>query len=168
MNWRSIAAVFVAVMFPANVSAESVFSKWDEASWDQGKWNCSELTASITNPPADPSNETSLTLAVAGDCVSHYKHSLDDGPYSDVVPKAADIELSNLGNGPHSLRVLGRDSSGNWQGTATVVAWAVDVTPPEAALSNLPDSLTNADGADISVGGTGVTHYRYKLDGDNY
>jgi len=44
----------------------------------------------------------------------------------------------------------------------------LDITAPEIVLSNAPANSTTETSANITVGGSDVTHYKYKLDSGNY
>ena len=57
-------------------------------------------------------------------------------------------------------------------GTAGWWSWtdnfSVDTVPPTAEISNAPDVLTNQEDFSLIVCGTGVSCYKYKLDGGSY
>jgi antitoxin component of MazEF toxin-antitoxin module len=77
------------------------------------------------------------------------------------------LNESNCAPGPHTLMAIG---SGTGTGTnqlevnATTYSWTVDTTPPEAVLINKPLQFTKNKKASITVGGTDVVAYSYKLD----
>ena len=57
-------------------------------------------TASISGQPSSHTKTTSATLTAGGSGVTHYKYKLDDEEtYSDVVPVATEISLTNLVDG---------------------------------------------------------------------
>ena len=123
-------------------------------------------TAAISGQPVSPTNSNSVDITVGGTDVTHYQYKLDGGSYGIEIPIATHIILSGLGESQHTLFVIGRDVAGNWQaepGTATLT-WTVDTQAPTATLTNTPNSLTNQTTTDITVGGTDVTHYQYKID----
>lgn len=111
-------------------------------------------TAILSGTPVSPTMVQSTILYVAGTDVVGYRYQLDAGAYSDETPVAAPIELSSLTEGAHTLRVIGRDSAGNWQAEANATAanWIVDVTPPLfQEISTLPDgSFTNSNELNIA------------------
>jgi uncharacterized repeat protein (TIGR01451 family) len=125
-------------------------------------------TASISGAPSSPTNETGATLTVAGEGVTHYKHSLDGGAYGAEITVADPIMLSGLSDGEHTVSVVGRDLAGNWQVDATTATWTVDTIPPLAIITGEPTSPTIQTGATLTVGGEGVTQYIYKVDGGAY
>jgi hypothetical protein len=124
--------------------------------------------AVISDGPVSLTNQTGATFTVGGLGVTHYRYKLDDGNYSLETAVGTGIALTGLGNGAHTLSVLGRNSSGAWQTSATVFSWTVDTLAPEAVITGAPTSITNAVSATLTINGTGVTHYKYKLDEGAY
>ena len=122
-------------------------------------------TATISGTPASPTTAPDATFTIGGADVVAYKYRLDNGSYSAESPVATPVGLSGLGEGLHTMAVLGKDSAGNWQMTPTTVTWTVDLTPPVATVNVPPESAVNVV---IAVGGTGVVAYRYRLDGGAY
>jgi len=122
----------------------------------------------VSGVPESLSNQTGLTLTIGGDGITYYKYSVDGGNYSAEIPVETGITLSDLGDGTHTISLLCRDAAGNWQTEATTVTWVVDTAAPIATLSGEPVSPSNQDSATLTVGGDEVTHYRYRLDGENY
>ncbi|MCX5847325.1 MAG: hypothetical protein NTW12_13365 [Deltaproteobacteria bacterium] len=121
--------------------------------------------------PESPTSATSASLTVGGKDVVAYKYKLDSGIYSlSWISIATPISLSSLSEGSHTVSVIGKDSAGNWQaeGSATMVTWTVDLTPSTATISGTPAALTNATSVSLTVSGTDVVAYKYKLDGGVY
>jgi hypothetical protein len=159
-----------------NIPAEKV---WDQA----GNYNTIADQFSITYDTVAPiatlvmgtlppalTNLMTTDITVAGVDVTYYKYKLDSASYSSETPVATHITLSGLADGPHTLLVIGRDVAGNWQaeGTATIHSWTIDKTAPTVTLTNTPANLTNQTATNITVGGTEVTYYKYKLDSGSY
>jgi subtilisin family serine protease len=71
------------------------------------------------------------------------------------------------GDGIFYLHVQAKDEVGNESEIVTVSA-VLDNTPPTATLSNLPSNPTTETSINITVGGTDVVYYKYKLDQGNY
>ncbi|MEM6734038.1 MAG: hypothetical protein AAF658_20920, partial [Myxococcota bacterium] len=137
--------------------------------------------------PSNPTNETAVSLTVSGSDVAAYRFRVDGGPYSALVSVGVPIELSGLGEGPHSVEVLGSDALGNEQQAPTVVLWVVDITPPDGSGTTVgggPPSVTPGGtdgggppggtpgggtgpgtGGPIVVGGDEIVEYVYVLDG---
>ena len=63
------------------------------------------------------------------------------------------------------LCVIGKDSNGNWQpeGAATIASWTKDTTAPTATITDAPTATNNASVLDVTIAGTDVTEYKYKL-----
>jgi len=130
-------------------------------------------TAVLYNTPSTPSNQKTAVISIGGSGVTHYKYKLDAGSFGAETSISQSIILSNLIDGIHVLYVIGKNSAGTWQSesSASVFAWSVDTAPltaPTAVLSNTPPVLTNQRSANITVGGSGVTHYKYKLDAGSF
>jgi hypothetical protein len=99
-----------------------------------------------------------------------YKYKLDSGTLGAETPKATHIILSALSDGSHTLRVIGRDTAGNWQAeaSATTASWTVATPAPVATLSGQPTGIVSYKFAFIDVGGQNVVTFRYKLDAGNW
>lgn len=72
--------------------------------------------------------------------------------------------LSALPDGNYKMCVVAKDISGNVQSysAATVYSWTKDTSVPTSVLSNTPAVVTKSNTTNISVGGSGVTQYKYK------
>lgn len=121
--------------------------------------------AIVSGTPASQTSATDATLTISGTNVVAYKYKLDAGGFSAETPVASPISLSSLGEGVHTVSVIGKDGSGYWQAAPTTVSWSVDYTPPLATVS-VP--LKSASSAAFSVGGADVVAYRYSIDGGSY
>ncbi|KAF0219268.1 MAG: putative hemagglutinin/hemolysin [Geobacteraceae bacterium] len=88
--------------------------------------------AAINGAPPSPTNATTATLTIGGDEVVAYRYKLDAGAYSAETPITTGISLASLGEGEHTVSVVGRDSAGNWQAeaNATTKTWMVDTQGP--------------------------------------
>jgi len=127
-------------------------------------------TATLSGAPTGATNQTSVTLTVAGLDVASYRYRLDGGVYSAATPVAMPIALTGLPDGVHEVQVVGSDAVGNGQPeiSATAVTWTVDTIPPTATLSGVPTGPTNQTAATLSVGGLDVVTYRYRLAEGDY
>ena len=65
------------------------------------------------------------------------------------------------------LHVQAKDTAGNTSPVITVYA-TLDNTPPACTITGLPSSPTYQTGVTLTIGGHGVSHYRYKLDDGSY
>ena len=127
------------------------------------------LAATLTNPPASPTNQTSVILTVGGTDVVQYQYRLDGGAWSATTPIATPIGLT-LAEGSHTLDLAGGDSKGFWQSHAlpTTYTWTVDATAPlQAVFSGQPASLTNSRKATITISNQSgaIAAYKWSLDG---
>jgi hypothetical protein len=78
--------------------------------------------ATISGEPRSPTPFTSATLTVGGSGISHYRFSLNDGPFGPETPVSTIINLSGLANGSTNwVVVIGRTATGSYQtyGTAS-------------------------------------------------
>ena len=106
-----------------------------------------QVIAVLDNLPASLSSSQSASIVVLGAGVTHYKYLLDSGSWSSEAPIASRITLSGLGDGKHTLRVIGKNASGVWQivERPTTFFWLVlDGQPPSS--TKLRSDL-NGDGS---------------------
>ena len=73
----------------------------------------------ITGVPADVSADRDQTFQVAGPGITHYRYSLDGGPFGPATSVDTPVVLTALGNGEHTIEVLGQNSAGDWFAGAT-------------------------------------------------
>ena len=125
-------------------------------------------TAVISGVPDSPINHTDATFTVGGESIISYKYKLDDGEYGSETFVSNEIALTDLTDGNHTVYVLGRDAAGDWQAEPTTATWTVGTQALTAIISGIPSSPTNQTGASLTIGGEGVTHYKYKLDDAAY
>jgi large repetitive protein len=104
-------------------------------------------TATITQAPSDPSNDTSPGFAFsANETGSRFECKLDAAAFATCTsPKA----YTGLADGQHTFAVRATDVAGN-QGAADSYAWRIDTTPPTTAITDRPGSLTNDGSATFS------------------
>ncbi len=131
--------------------------------------------ATISGEPRNPSRATTATLTVGGDGVTHYKFKLNNGAYGSETPVATPITLSSLANGStNTVSVVGRNSGGIYQSTATVSKiWVVNTSWPSVRLNEVlakndsalnhsntfPDAieLFNEGGSSVDLSGMRLT-----------
>ncbi len=91
-------------------------------------------TAVLTGTPNLLTNATTInvTVGATGD-VAYYSYRLDGGAWSAETGVSTTIASSSLADGAHTLDVLGRDQSGNWQTVPTTYSWTIDTVPPVVA-----------------------------------
>ena len=121
-------------------------------------------TATLSGQPANTNTTTTLAVTVAGTGVTHYKHKTVRGTsctasgYGSETAIATNItdDISSLSDGSIILCVLGRDTAGNWQTTATSASWTKDTTAPTLTISAVSGGYVNAteDNSGVTVSGT--------------
>ncbi|MBE3071014.1 MAG: hypothetical protein IMZ66_12335, partial [Planctomycetes bacterium] len=67
---------------------------------------------------------TDAVFDVGGAGLVAYKYSLDGAVWSGERTMDTPVSLAALGNGPHTLRVIGRSSAGAWQDEADAASWS--------------------------------------------
>jgi hypothetical protein len=84
-------------------------------------------TAVLSNKPSSGTTATTEDVIVGGEGVAFYKYKLDGSAYSSPAAATAHLVLSALSVGSHVLKVVGGDSAGNWQNSAssTDYSWAI-------------------------------------------
>jgi len=121
--------------------------------------------AYVLGGPSGTVADTAASFTVGGPGIVAFRWRLDGGAWSAPVQigagglfprgttatvRQATLALSGLGNGVHTLEVLGQDMAGNWQGsdparlydglpqaTATVRTWTVQADLPVIAISEI-------------------------------
>jgi len=138
---------------------------WATGDYKEVNLVVSLATATLSGQPTGLVNYRTANITVAGTGVVAYKYKLDSGTWSAETPVGTQITLLGLGDGTHTVYVIGKDAL-NWQAeaAATTASWTVDATPPTATLSGQPTGAVKDKTADITVGGTDVVAYKYKLD----
>ena len=155
------------------IELEDTFGNRTEQATDQGNvsilYEAEAFTAELSNLPAETTDETFTNIRVRGDNIVAYKFKIDGENYSEETPVTEAIDLVNLQLGTHSLSVIGKNSFGQWQpeSAPTSYSWLI-VAEPEAVLSGLPAAQTQLTTTDITVGGTNVVTYKFKLDSGTY
>ena len=155
----------------------------------------------ITGEPPVLTPSTSASLTVGGPGIFYYKWKLDGGAWSARIPidpanplkfprtaptiRTAQLALTGLTNGPHTVSVLGQDFAGVWQeeSAATVsLPWTVNtslqliqINEVRADSATLPDSIEiyNAGAADVLIGGWGLSdepllHNKFTIPGGTF
>ncbi|MEL6544453.1 MAG: Ig-like domain-containing protein, partial [Myxococcota bacterium] len=120
--------------------------------------------AVLGNLPQSTTNQTFLNASVGGTDVVRYRCRLDGGALEGPFDTSTPIAVDDLPDGAHTVDVFGSDVAGNEQASPTSYTWSVDTGNVTAVLSNLPAEFTAETSAQITVSGTGVETYRYRLD----
>ena len=126
--------------------------------------------AILTNTPQEYTDIKLTDIAVGGVDLVVYKYKLDGGVWSAEIPIATHIIIDNLSDGDHIISVAGKKSNGLWQkdADATIYNWNINTVPVIAVLSGFPQEFSKIKTTDISVSGTNVVYYKYKVDTGAY
>lgn len=179
--WSGILSASDAVPVPDlsegshTIEIIGIDSVGNEASPISHTWSV-DLTAptasfEVASLPNAVSNVQNQSFTVTGSGLTHYRYRLDTGEWSADMPVSGNsfaFDSSQLSEGSHTVKVIGRDAAGNWQSESDAgsFTWTVDVTPPAAvlALQNTPGNPTSSNAVDIAVTGADSTGYQYRLD----
>lgn len=121
----------------------------------------------ITTGPADPTDQTSATFAVADlDPSATLTCSLDGGTYAPCGPTATYISLAT---GPHTFDLRASDEVGN-HSDAPQFGWTIDLTAPTPpSIDSGPAAITDDPvGSFTFTLPAGATQLRCSLDGAAY
>lgn len=121
--------------------------------------------ATVSNVPASPTAATSAALGIAGTHVDFYTYQLNSGAWTAEQPAASPLSLSGLSAGINTVSVLGRSQYGNYldPSNAVTVSWVVDPAAPATTVTGTPATPSLNGSAQLTVGGAGVTTYRWAL-----
>ncbi|MBI4664218.1 MAG: lamin tail domain-containing protein [Verrucomicrobia bacterium] len=95
--------------------------------------------ATVTGAPRSPTPQLGATLAVGGFEITHYRYSLNSGPYGLETPVGSVIQVAGLANGTNTIAVIGRNAAGAWQvqSNATVLTWIVNTSWPLVRINEV-------------------------------
>lgn len=95
--------------------------------------------AVVTGAPRSPAPSSSALLRIGGAEVTHYRVSINGGPFGDEVPVSTTTVLTALPNGTNTIAVIGRNAQGLYQSTnrATVISWIVNTSLPTIRLNEV-------------------------------
>ncbi len=128
----------------------------------------------ISGLPDPITNDTTFNIMVGGQDIISYKYKLDDNQWSGEIAINDPIIRTGLSHGAHQIQVIGKNSAGTWQSenNATVHSWIVDTTPPaynvDFTLQNLPNNPTAETSINVTVDGTGIVKYKYKINNEDW
>ncbi|MFZ4403114.1 MAG: hypothetical protein ACOYOK_03340, partial [Pseudobdellovibrionaceae bacterium] len=149
------------------------YSSATSATWTK---DATPPTVTLTGTPTGTNNTTTLAITVGGTGAISYKYkvgvsgstdctSSTDYSASTVVATSITDSISALADGTIKICAVGVDSLGNWQAysSATSATWTKDTAAPTATLSGEPTGTSGITTLAITVGGTGVAAYLYKV-----
>lgn len=87
---------------------------------------------SLSGTPASGTTSTSATITVVGSDVTAYKFAKNSDVFGSEVILATPISLSSLAVGSHTVKVIARDSFGNYtpESSAITATWTIAEPPP--------------------------------------
>ena len=126
--------------------------------------------ANVRGVPSSPTSDNDASLTVGGENVDFYKYQLDGGAWSADRSVASPINLTGLGAGAHTVSILGRSQLGDYvpEANAVRVSWVVDLAAPATRIIGAPATPTHDRSANLTVGGAGVTAYRWTINDGFY
>jgi hypothetical protein len=115
--------------------------------------------AVLSAAPRSPTPQRSATFTVSGEGITHYRYSLDGAAFGAETPIATAITLSSLGNGPHTLSVIGKRNDGVFQSeaNATKATWTVNTSWPSVRLNEILASRSGGERDAIELYNEGTT-----------
>ncbi|WP_237712342.1 hypothetical protein [Pedosphaera parvula] len=126
--------------------------------------------ATVGGVPSSPTANTTASLLIGGDNVDYYIYSLNGGAWSSEQAVGAPLNLSSLPAGTNTVAVLGRSQYGSYlnASNAASVSWVISATAPATFIAGAPATPTRNTSAELSVGGAGVTAYRWTINNGYY
>jgi len=126
-------------------------------------------SVTVSNVPSSPTADTGASLNVGGDFVDLYRYQLNGGAWSAERSVSQPIVLSGLAPGAYTVSVVGRSIYGAYvaPSNAVTVAWTVSPSAPPIRIGGMPATPSRSRNVVLSIGGTGVTKYRWS-DGAYY
>ncbi|MGH2724087.1 MAG: Ig-like domain-containing protein [Actinomycetota bacterium] len=118
----------------------------------------------ITSAPSDPTSSTEATFTFTAEEGAATECDLDGAGFA---PCDSPTAYEGLAEGPHTFTVRATDAAGN--SATDSVAWTVDLTPPQTAIGDGPDELTNSTEATFTFqADEAVDGFQCDLDGTGF
>jgi len=126
--------------------------------------------ATVAGVPSSPTASTSASFTIGGVNVDFYMYQVNSGVWSPEQPASSALNLSGLSPGSNIVGVLGRSQYGNYptSSNAVTVSWMVDPASPATSITGEPATPALTNSAQLTVGGAGVTDYRWTLNSNYY
>lgn len=124
--------------------------------------------AVLSTTPALVTNSKNSSITVGGAGIVEYQFMIDNTYYSSARPVSQAITFTNYFlDGSHTISVIGKNSLGTWQSTAsaTVYTWTVDTLPPTATMTLGTFNVNTPTTFNYTIAGTGVVNYKYSTNG---
>lgn len=126
--------------------------------------------ASVAGTPSSPTPATTAALTVSGPSVDFYKYRLNGSAWSGERAVTNTLSLTNLTAGTQKVDVLARSQYGGYldETNSVSASWVVNPAAPATRITGAPPSPTRSEVATLSIGGTGVTAYRWNFNTSYY
>ena len=101
---------------------------------------------SLSGTPASGTTSTSATITVVGSDVVAYKFAKDSGVFGPETSVSTAISLSSLPVGSHMVKVIARDSFGNYTPELSAISttWTIAAPPPAPVYTPPPAPAVSA------------------------
>jgi hypothetical protein len=119
-------------------------------------------TATITQKPANPSNNLSPTFAFAANEAATFQCALDQLP----VESCSSPKSYVAADGPHTFTVKATDAAGN-TGQASY-GWTIDTVAPTATITSGPNDPSGVKSATFEFSASEAASFQCKLDGASF
>ena len=124
------------------------------------------FTPTRTNANTQTFTFTSTKVGATFQVQLHYGAQWDpSGGYEVAI---SPYTTPPLADGLRSFKVRAVSPSGLVDPSPASVSWTVDTVTGAATIAGVPNSPSNSDTATLTIGGVGVTHYKYQLNGGGY
>ena len=121
---------------------------------------------SITDGPADPTNQTSATFVFAAEGAASYQCRLDSGAWTGCTSPQA---YTGLADGPRSFAVRATDAAGNTEEPPATFDWTIDTVAPAGTIDGGPSGTVTRRGATFQFSSSDSTAtFKCSLDGEAF
>jgi len=115
----------------------------------------------ITDAPADPTNETIASFAFEANEEATFECRVDDAAFAAC---ASGFEAT-VADGAHTFDVRATDEAGNVETAPPTHAWTVDTDPPETTITMGPPALDNSVDVDFTFTSDETGSFECRIDG---
>ena len=133
---------------------------------DSGDDTTDDITNKTSGLTIEGCAETDSTvqLYANGTAITNATDTADDSSYTctNSGDDGFSIDIS-LAEGLQRITAKATDDSSNTSAASTALNITIDTSAPTASLTGAPSGTSNVDTLDVTVGGTGVTHYQYAV-----
>lgn len=116
--------------------------------------------------PADSvTNSSSMTLEFSSSETSQYQCAIDGGEYTQCT---SPLKVTGFGEAEHEIDIIGTDAAGNTSLAPARHRWRVDLTPPQALITQVEPAgaVTSSAKAVFYFGANESSRFECSLDGE--